>query len=316
MSVGGIIKSVLKAAGKYIVENPVQTASIVGATVGTIGATVGTGNVIAANNTNKKATEIYEAAIKKNAKSEEEVGVVLDGLAERQIYAASLFEDFADLIEKIKGRPDRLFQGDEFNSLPRFNAEEFKVLSNNARLILDVVGGATFGTVVGAAAAGIQVAAFGFSAFAAGSVLFIKGNSLRKKAEENYQRADAIKQEVDSIVSFHSLLMEAAGLVARSIDGILSQFKSHVIKLKEIVSHSTDWNDYTECEETIIENSIRLACLLNVLCTVKLTKKTENNKDVVDFDKVNLVEEEYRKLLPIIDSFNPFNKNVAAASFQ
>lgn len=302
MSFGSVIKIAFKAIGKYAIENPAKTAAIVGTTFGTVGAAVGTGNAIVAKNTNKKANAIYNAAIQKNDKSEEEVRVVLYGLAEKQLQAASLFAEFADLIEKIQQRPEGLFQGECFATIPRYNAEDFKTLSNDARIVLDTLGGAALGIATGAAAVGFQIAALGFSAFAAGTVLLFKGIGLRKKAAENFQRAEAIKQEVDAIVCFHSLLMEAAGQIAQSIDRILPQYESHLSKMREIVSRSTDWNDYSELEEIIIENSIRLACCLNGLCIIHLTRETENENVVVDSERVILLQEESQKILSIIGS--------------
>ena len=55
MSFGSVIKTAFKVIGKFAVENPAQTAAIVGTAAGTVEAAVGAGNAIAAKNTNKKA---------------------------------------------------------------------------------------------------------------------------------------------------------------------------------------------------------------------------------------------------------------------
>ena len=143
-------------------------------------------------------------------------------------------------------------------------------------------------------------------------MLAIKGISLRKKAEENYQRAEVTKQEVDSIVCFHSLLMEAAGQIVESINRILPLFESHLDQLERIVSHSTDWNEYSEGEEIIIANSILLACCLNGLCTICLTRKI-GNRDVVDSTKVLLLKEKSQEIISIIESNSFGNAQVATA---
>ena len=293
----------IKSLGKVMVKNPDKTIGIVTTVAGGSMAAVGAGNAIAANSTNKKATAIYNAAIKKNERSEAEVSVVLDGLAEKQLNAAALFADFANTIEKIQNRPTNLFAEGEYIVLPKYNPDELKVLSGNARLVLDAIGGMAVGTLSGAAFLGIQTAAFGFSAFGAGLVLCVKGSSLRKKAEENYQRAEAIKQEVDSITAFHNLLMEAAGKVAQSMDKILPQYEYHLQTLKNIVDRSDDWSEYAEIDELIIKNGILLTRCLNGLCRIKLTRKNENDKDIVNSEEILLLQEESSQILSLIDSY-------------
>ena len=316
MSAGGTIKNLFKAIGKYVTQNPGQAAALVGAAAGTVEGAIGVGNAIAAKNTNKKAIAIYDVELKKYEKSEKEVRIILESLAEKQVYVASLFAEFSDLIEKIQQPPDGLFQGEQNDVVPQYNAKAFKILSNDARIVLDTIGGAAIGTTAGAAVTGLQIVVLGFSAFAAGTVLLIKGNSLRKKANDNYQRAEEIGKEVDAIIGFHSLLIEAAGQVAQSIDRIIPQYESHLNRMKEIVSHGVDWNDYSKDEERIIDNCVRLACCLNGLCIIKLTRKNEKGKDVVDSEKVFRLKEESQKILSIVDKFTFDSKNVAVIEVQ
>lgn len=82
----------------------------------------------------------------------------MDFLGENEIKVLSEFEQFSDLFERIKNRPE--FADIKLGnvSIPKFDGEEIKKVSIGASVLIGGLGGATLGTAGGFAASGATTA--------------------------------------------------------------------------------------------------------------------------------------------------------------
>lgn len=91
----------------------------------------------------------------RNAKMTE----LMDALGKQELEILNSFEQFADLIERIQGRPDFKTYDKEGVNLPEYEAEELKKVSAGAGVLLGGISGAAAGTAGGFAAAGVTTSA-------------------------------------------------------------------------------------------------------------------------------------------------------------
>lgn len=112
-----------------------------------------------ASDTMKSAQRRHDESQRRFKEMSEKSTVAMDELGKKELEVMNSFEVFANLIEKIKNRP----QFKEINKngvkLPTFSPEELKKVSIGAGVILGGLGGAAAGTAGGVAAAGATAAA-------------------------------------------------------------------------------------------------------------------------------------------------------------
>lgn len=109
--------------------------------------------------TMKKATEKREEAIKRFESNNAETTKEMDKLGKKELDICMQFQEFADIIELIQGRPDFKEIGKEYVGLPEYNAVELQKVAVGASVLKAGVGGATAGVAGGFAAAGITTSA-------------------------------------------------------------------------------------------------------------------------------------------------------------
>lgn len=112
-----------------------------------------------ANDTMKAAKSKQEKAVALFEKRNSETTELMDSIGKQELEILSSFDDFSDIIEKIHSRPDfKAYKRDGVNVLD-YEAEELKKVSAGAGVLLGGIGGATFGTAGGFAAAGATTSA-------------------------------------------------------------------------------------------------------------------------------------------------------------
>lgn len=83
----------------------------------------------------------------------------MDSIGETELSILSSFEEFADLMENIQGRPEFKKYSKEDIKLPEYTAEELREVSAGAGVLMGGLGGAAAGTAGGFAAAGATTSA-------------------------------------------------------------------------------------------------------------------------------------------------------------
>lgn len=112
-----------------------------------------------ANDTMKLAQSKQQTAVDRFERRNEEVTELMDVLGNQELGILKSFDEFADMIEKIQGRPEFKAYSKEGIELPEYEAEELKKISAGAGLLLGGMGGAAVGTAGGFAAAGATTSA-------------------------------------------------------------------------------------------------------------------------------------------------------------
>lgn len=112
-----------------------------------------------ANNTLSRATQLRDDAVKRFEVKNKVTTTVMDELGKLELEICAQFQEFADVLEKIQGRPEFKEYDKNGVNIPQYDPEELKKVSVGASVLLGGVGGAAFGTIGGFAAAGATTAA-------------------------------------------------------------------------------------------------------------------------------------------------------------
>lgn len=247
---------------------------------GGVAAVAGLEAGIRADSVNKKALAIREESLAMFHKSTTKTEGIMKNLGDLQIEIVSTFDSFVEAMEKIQRRPKGLKNKLAKVSLPDYDPEKLKILSNDLQLVLVGAGGAVAGMGIGVAAFGINALALGPGALVGGVVLCVKGLNLSKKATQNIRQARQLKKDVEKICDYHTQLQRSAEVLYQSLSDVKPQYFSHLKVLKELVSRKTDYNDYSKEERLLVRNSILLVSLMYDMCKVTLVRKAENENSL------------------------------------
>lgn len=145
-------------------------------------------------------------------------------------------------------------------------------------------GGIALGTtVLGATTAGVGL-------LVGGIIFSIAGKSLSNKADEAWSQMKKAEEKINRICAYLSDLKKTSDgyyQVLKSVDDI---YRKHLNELDTVVSvkMKTDWNDFTEQERIITENTVLLVQLLYKMCQVKLVLESGNKDDPNEINSVEI----------------------------
>ena len=265
-----------------------KAGKITAATVGAVGVgAAGVGAVQAgkAIKLNRRAKKMRDEALQRHEEHYSKVQGALEAAGKVKLTAIESFDDFAEQMAKIQGRPEF----DEISckgvKLPAFTGDDLKVISNNVAFAIEGAVGAGAGAGLGIAVCGLNLVALGPGLLIGGIGLLVAGGHIKKKAIENNRQAKQLVKDVDAIVKQYDELAAAAALLEKHISAVYAQYDKHLARMKKILSKKTRWSDMTDKEHTAIENTILLVGMLFKLCKIELIvkeKKTEtiNAKEV------------------------------------
>ena len=112
-----------------------------------------------ANDTMESAKRMQKRAINKFEENNKKTTKQMDSVGKAELSILSSFEEFADLMENIQGRPKFEKYSKEDIKLPEYTAEELREVSVKAGIVMGSLGGAAAGTAGGIAAAGATTGA-------------------------------------------------------------------------------------------------------------------------------------------------------------
>lgn len=116
-------------------------------------------NMLDANDKLKAAQKRNEKNKAFLEKSNKKACWTMDALGEKEMEVLSGFQQFSDLFERIKNRPEFADIKIGHTSIPKFDGEEIKKASVGASVLVGGLGGAALGTAGGFAASGATTAA-------------------------------------------------------------------------------------------------------------------------------------------------------------
>ncbi|HHD2752866.1 TPA: hypothetical protein ACOTG0_001661 [Clostridium perfringens] len=133
-------------------------------------------------------------------------------------------------------------------------------------------------------------ATLGVSLLVGGIIFNITGSSLSNKAEEAWSQMEKAEKEINEICLYMKELRNISNKFYEAISSVDKIYRKHLEKLMNIVyiNHKTNWNDFTEEEKVITENTNLLVGLLYDMGKVKIVSVSENNDECnkVNFDGV------------------------------
>lgn len=155
-------------------------------------------------------------------------------------------------------------------------------------------GGMALGsTILGASTLGVGLLV--------GGVIFnIVGGSLSDKADEAWAQMLKAENEVNEICSYLNELYCVAMNFNNSLITVNACYQRHFEKLKRIVveKRKVFWDDFTEEERTITENTVLLVGLLFKMCKTKLVFKDEvTDNNIVNEYAVNKTIQDAKKFI-------------------
>lgn len=185
--------------------------------------------------------------------------------------------------------------------------------------------GASIASLSGAAAANATLAALGGGAIAAGGggmalgstilgaatlgvgllvggVIFnITGSSLSNKADEAWSQVLKAEKEIDKLCLYMRDLSNISQKYNKAISSVEKVYINYLNRLMQIVyiDNKTDWNEFTDEEKLITENTVLLVNLLFNMGKVKLVlvSEDESEHNKINTEEVNKSIEDAEKFI-------------------
>lgn len=141
-------------------------------------------------------------------------------------------------------------------------------------------GGMALGTtILGAATLGVGILV--------GGVIFnVTGSKLSDKANEAFEQAKKEETEVRKICRYMRTLSDAESRFEDALQTVDKIYRRHLEKLGDLVvlSGKADWNDYSDAEKKLTENTALLVGLLYSMCKVQLVLQSNS---ATELNRVN-----------------------------
>lgn len=144
-------------------------------------------------------------------------------------------------------------------------------------------GGMALGTAI------LGGATLGIGLLVGGIIFNITGSSLSNKADEAWGQMKKAEADIDKICAYMEDLFNAAEKFYTTLSRTNEIYFRHFNKLSNIVEgkHKTDWNDFTDEERIVTQNTALLVGVLFNMCKIKLVLVTDDN---TEDNKVNYTE--------------------------
>ena len=149
------------------------------------------------------------------------------------------------------------------------------------------------GVVAGTAALG--AATLGAGLLVGGVIFASTSSKLKEKAGETYYAMLENEQEIKKSIKYLVQLHGAADRLASAINRTHKIYDTNVKKLILLVEREKDWKAYSEDEQLLVENTIRIVSVLHKMINTPLLKVTRTDEEgnptrtAVDDDVVNSV---------------------------
>lgn len=135
-----------------------------------------------------------------------------------------------------------------------------------------------------------------------GGVIFnVTGSKLSNKADEAFKQAKKEETEVRKICRYMRTLSDAESRFEDALQTVDKIYRRHLEKLGDLVvlSGKTDWNDYSDAEKKLTENTALLVGLLYSMCKVQLVLQSNSATELnrVNEEEINASREAAKNFL-------------------
>ncbi|GKZ02435.1 hypothetical protein [Paraclostridium bifermentans] len=150
-------------------------------------------------------------------------------------------------------------------------------------------GGMALGTTV------LGAATLGVGLLVGGVIFSVTGSSLSNKADEAWSQMKKAEKDIDKICLYLKDLSNTALKYDKALSSVNKAYRNHLNTLTSIVetNKKTNWNEFTNEEKLLTENTALLVNLLFNMGKVKLvlTSENENVQNKVNTEEVNKIIE-------------------------
>lgn len=142
-------------------------------------------------------------------------------------------------------------------------------------------GGVALGTTV------LGAATLGVGLLVGGVIFSIAGSSISDKADKAWEQMRAAEREINKSCVYLDELEETAKGYLDAITKVNRIYDKYMSKLADIVcvEQRTVWQEYTDQEKKIVENTVLLVSLLYEMNKVQLVLKEENDGELNEINR-------------------------------
>lgn len=124
-----------------------------------------------------------------------------------------------------------------------------------------------------------------------GAIFNFTGGKLSDKSLEAYGEMLKAEETINKIVDYLKNLEKLSREYKASLTMVNDIYNEKFSLLKQTVeSGKTDWNDFTEKERVVTENTVLLVGLLYKMCKVNLVNKAEKEDEINTINEVAVKE--------------------------
>ncbi len=146
-------------------------------------------------------------------------------------------------------------------------------------------GGMALGTTI------LGATTLGVGLLVGGIIFNVTGSKLSDKADEAYKQMKKAEGEINKICLYLKKLYDTEATFEKALKTVDRIYLRHLSKLGDlvVVGGKTDWNEFTNAEKKMTENTVMLVGLLYSMCKVQLVRQTGSTAEtnVVNEQEVN-----------------------------
>lgn len=266
---------------------------IAAAVAGTTGVGLGIHGGVKMKQANDKLKEAQKRNDSNNARLErmnQSACRAMDVLGENEMKVLSEFQQFSDLFERIKNRPEFADVKIGNVKIPKFEGEEIKKASVGASVLIGGLGGAALGTAGGFAASGVGL-------LVGGVIFSCTGSKLSSKADKAWEQMISNEQKINKICNYLFDLQRTAERYNATLLRMRSLYMKQLDKMRNIIESYNEkhvnWQNLSSEEQLVIENMVLIVGVLYNMCKVQLVRKSNSSdQNVINKTEINKAEKD------------------------
>lgn len=137
-------------------------------------------------------------------------------------------------------------------------------------------GGIALGTTI------LGATTLGVGLLVGGVIFNFTGSKLSDKADEAYSQMRKAEDTINKVCSYLTDLESTATRYTNSLSTVRERYLENFNFISYMINklNKVNWNDFTQQEKKITENTVMLVGLLYKMCQINLVTKAENNNDM------------------------------------
>lgn len=156
-------------------------------------------------------------------------------------------------------------------------------------------GGIALGTTI------LGASTLGVGLLVGGIIFNVTGGKISDQADEAWAQMVKAQNQINEICTYFDELAKIAQKYSGTLSKVYSVYERHLLNLEWLVCSAgrTDWNDYSDKDKLLVENTVLLVGLLHNMCKVKLVLQdtTQNGFNKVNYPGVNMNISDANKIL-------------------